>query len=502
MCSHELLVLQGEQCEPCDSRESSKMNAAIDNDAVEVVDIVDDEEVGVSLGNAEQANEKGSEGVVPSIHGAPDRSAVGELGTQNEGNEQCVQGNDGGHGIQKPAVGMRFREWTQVECLFRAYAKQEGFGITRAQSAKKEKGGVSTKELRSYTFKCECSGKKDTRIRMNGRKLSSVHSLGKKGAKIVTRQSKKVGCPVVVYTTKSPDGDWVIRKAILEHSGHAPTPSMSKYVCKYRQDAITPAVSKKVVNDDSVGIRIPQILRSLAVDLGGVTQLPFNERDVRNLLAKLKKAREKEEGGDANAMVKYFRKMAEQNKNFYHAERYDAIDQLKDVMWVDGRSRAAYKEFSDVVCFDSTYITNKFRLPFAIFVGVNHHGQTILFGCALLAHETVETFEWLFRCWLEAMGGKAPDGLLTDQCPAIRKAVENTMPHSRHRWCLWHILKKFSLKLGSYSTYKTFKPELKGAIYDSYTPEEFVEKWSAVMNKYKLGNNEWLSSKLSQKLSL
>ncbi|XP_022853627.1 protein FAR1-RELATED SEQUENCE 5-like [Olea europaea var. sylvestris] len=40
----------------------------------------------------------------------------------------------------------------------------------------------------------------------------------------------------------------------------------------------------------------------------------------------------------------------------------------------DNRCRQAYKEFGDVVTFDTTYLTNKYDMPFAPFVGVNHHG--------------------------------------------------------------------------------------------------------------------------------
>ena len=52
--------------------------------------------------------------------------------------------------------------------------------------------------------------------------------------------------------------------------------------------------------------------------------------------------------------------------------------------WVDARSRAAYEKFDNVVMFDTTYRTNKYVLLFAPFFGVNHHYQTIQFGCALL----------------------------------------------------------------------------------------------------------------------
>ena len=58
--------------------------------------------------------------------------------------------------------------------------------------------------------------------------------------------------------------------------------------------------------------------------------------------------------------------------------------------------------FGDVVCFDTTYKKEKRKKeeegrPFALFVGVNHHKQTIIFGAALLYDEISETFMWLFN---------------------------------------------------------------------------------------------------------
>lgn len=47
-------------------------------------------------------------------------------------------------------------------------------------------------------------------------------------------------------------------------------------------------------------------------------------------------------------------------------------------------------------------------MPFAPFTGLNHHHQSILFGCALLQDETEKSFTWLFETWLMAMGGKSP----------------------------------------------------------------------------------------------
>lgn len=33
-------------------------------------------------------------------------------------------------------------------------------------------------------------------------------------------------------------------------------------------------------------------------------------------------------------------------------------------------------------------------MPLVLFVGVNHHGQTIIFACALLGRESIEDYKW------------------------------------------------------------------------------------------------------------
>ncbi|KAL2905592.1 Protein FAR1-RELATED SEQUENCE 5 [Bienertia sinuspersici] len=123
---------------------------------------------------------------------------------------------------------------------------------------------------------------------------------------------------------------------------------------------------------------------------------------------------------------------------------------------------------------------------------VNHHGQTILLGCALISHETTETFEWVFRTWVHSIRGIAPEGILNDQEAAMRNEIRSTMPETRYRWCRWHITEKFSLKLGKCKGYNEFKDELLNAIYDSLSVPEFENIWMAVINKHRLEDNVWL----------
>jgi len=97
--------------------------------------------------------------------------------------------------------------------------------------------------------------------------------------------------------------------------------------------------------------------------------------------------------------------MQEVNPRFFYAIDLDDEDRVRNVFWVDAKGRDDYQEFGDVISFDTTYITNKYKMPFAPFIGVNNHFQSRLLGCALLVDETSDTFKWLMKTWLKAMGG-------------------------------------------------------------------------------------------------
>ena len=75
----------------------------------------------------------------------------------------------------------------------------------------------------------------------------------------------------------------------------------------------------------------------------------------------------------------------------------DDDNRLQNVFWADARSRSLYEYFRDIITFDTTYLTNRYDMPFAPFVEVNHHGQSILFGAGLLSNEDTYTFVWLFE---------------------------------------------------------------------------------------------------------
>uniref|UniRef100_A0A2N9GGS0 Protein FAR1-RELATED SEQUENCE n=1 Tax=Fagus sylvatica TaxID=28930 RepID=A0A2N9GGS0_FAGSY len=197
--------------------------------------------------------------------------------------------------------------------------------------------------------------------------------------------------------------------------------------------------------------------------------------------------------GDGQALHDYFVRMQAKNSNFYHALDLDDELRVRNVFWVDARSRAAYESFNDVITFDTTYLTNKYDMPFAPFIGINHHGESIILGCGLLSSEDTDSFVWVFRQWLQSMCDIAPKAIITDQCQAMRRAIEIVFPETVHRWCIWHITMKLPVKLAGLEAYQDIKHSLLKAVHDSMTVEEFEEKWNHTITLHHLEENEWLA---------
>lgn len=121
---------------------------------------------------------------------------------------------------------------------------------------------------------------------------------------------------------------------------------------------------------------------------------------------------------------------------------------VTNFFWPDGGSILDYSNFRDVVCFDTTYKTNKYGHPLGIFVGINHHRHICVFGAAMLYNETKESFEWLFSTFLKTMSSKAPTTIFTNQDKAMEYAIQSVFPSTNHRICIWHLCQNAPRKLG------------------------------------------------------
>ncbi|KAG2546450.1 hypothetical protein PVAP13_9KG034281 [Panicum virgatum] len=170
---------------------------------------------------------------------------------------------------------------------------------------------------------------------------------------------------------------------------------------------------------------------------------------------------------------------------------------------VDGAARRAYIElYNDLMSFDATYMTNMYDMPFAPFIGINKHGQSFMLRCGFIRDEKnpsylsgapnhgTRHYLWLFETFLEAMQGKAPVSIITDQDGAMRCAIAQTFPNTNHRNCRWHIMDKFTGTIGPIlDKDEKLEDDFKECMNYTVSPDEFEAKWSAMISKYNLQEN-------------
>ncbi|XP_060667203.1 protein FAR-RED IMPAIRED RESPONSE 1-like [Ziziphus jujuba] len=180
-------------------------------------------------------------------------------------------------------------------------------------------------------------------------------------------------------------------------------------------------------------------------------------------------------GQDAELLKEYFLTKQERDPSFmFEIDTDDECIKLKRYFWSDSVCRRAYGCFGDVVVFDTTYNTNQYGMIFAPLVGVNNHGQTVIFACAFLSDERTEFFVWLFELLKKSMPANTPKMIITDQDPAMTKVVAQSLPNTSHKYWIF--------------------TRIKHCIWESECLKKFERKSASIIEKVNLHDNEWLKS--------
>ncbi|KAL4393674.1 protein FAR1-RELATED SEQUENCE 5-like [Arachis hypogaea] len=217
------------------------------------------------------------------------------------------------------------------------------------------------------------------------------------------------------------------------------------------------------------GIATLKIMAYMAGQSGGYGMLRFTKRDLYNYVHNQRIAQIND--GDAAATISYLEGKA--NADMMTAARYTktAEDKLGSLFWADGQMMADYRLFGDVLAFDATYRSNKYKKPLVVFSGSNHHRQTAIFGFALLEDEEVCTYQWVLLNILDVMDNKMPAVVVTDEDKAMQAAIMDVLPSARHRLCGWHLEKNCVLRVKEPEFRKVFKK----AVYANFDVVEFEE---------------------------
>ncbi|XP_073272824.1 protein FAR1-RELATED SEQUENCE 3 isoform X2 [Primulina huaijiensis] len=402
----------------------------------------------------------------------------------DDGSNEGGENNAYGHSLvqdevgvaPEPHVGMEFYSENEARIFYEEYARHLGFR-THVIHANRSKG-----DGRSTSLEFLCS--RDQLIQFR------------------KRASEK--CEAMLRIEERGQDKWVVTKFVKGHS-HSVT---GNKVHSFRPQKHFNATAKDVVETDQSGDVIPSGMTHVSVDgnhvppemnRGGKNMPPESNHTNKNFGLSVCAARHPSQrrslGKDSQNLLDYFKKMQAENPGFYYAIQLDEENRVANVFWADARSRTAYSHFGDAVVVDTICIINQYKVPIASFTGVNHHGHTILFGCALLFDESEAAFVWLFKTFLAAMNERAPVSVTTAKGRIIQAAVARVFPEARHCVNRWHVLREGRDKMAHVCVaHPNFQVDLYDCLNLTETIEEFESTWASILDKYYLKRNDWLQS--------
>ncbi|VFQ89953.1 unnamed protein product [Cuscuta campestris] len=188
----------------------------------------------------------------------------------------------------------------------------------------------------------------------------------------------------------------------------------------------------------------------------GATAIDFKnfKRDLKAYIA----------GADAQMLIDKLFKKKQTCSAFHFDYDVDESDQLTRVFWCDPIAKKNYAMFGDLISFDATFNTNRYKMVFTPFTGVDNHRRCVTFAAGLLRREDVPSYRWLFNRFLDA---------------SMAIANPEVFPNTVHRLCMWHITNKITSKVDNeLAKDQDFLTRLNSVIWSHYLePEDWEKQW-------------------------
>ncbi|KAL0390031.1 UNVERIFIED_CONTAM: protein FAR1-RELATED SEQUENCE 5 [Sesamum calycinum] len=375
----------------------------------------------------------------------------------------------------EPYEGMEFESEEAAKAFYNSYARRVGFSTRVSSSRRSRKDGA----IIQRSFVCAKEG-----FRNLNEKRTKDREI--KRPRTVTR----VGCKASLSVKIQDSGKWVVSGFVKEHNHELVPPDQVHCLRSHRQ--ISGPAKTLIDTLQAAGMGPRRIMSVLIKEYGGISKVGFTEVDCRNYM---RNNRQRSMEGDIQLLLDYLKQKQAENPSFFYAVQGDEDQYTGNVFWADPKARTDYSYFGDTVTFDTTYRSNRYRLPFVPFTGLNHHGQPVLFGCAFLINESEASFVWLFKTWLAAMSGRSPVSITTEHDTVIRSAIMQVFPNTRHRFCKWHIFKQCQEKLSHVLLkHPHFEAAFHKCVNLSESTEEFESCWHSLAEKYDLRDHKWLQA--------
>ncbi|KJK84928.1 hypothetical protein H633G_11250 [Metarhizium anisopliae BRIP 53284] len=305
--------------------------------------------------------------------------------------------------------------------LVNKFAKENGFGIVR-RNAYSYKG----RRVR-YSFQCDRFGQPGA----------------PKGAGIRKRKSRKCGCQWMVIAEAVKEGRWLLRHhENPEHSQHNHDRSITSSAHPSHRRLTTPVRATIESTSRRVGIRARDVR---AVVEQQHPDTVFTQRDIYNARAVIN--REKLGGyTPTGSLIKLFDEL-----KIPYLVKWDADqpNRLLGLVWTFPYCLQTWKRFPEVISFDNTYNTNRFKLPLFQATGQTCLGTVFNAAFGLIDNERREGFQFLaesIRQLMEQHSIRQPDVIITDYDNSMKAALNHQFSNVQQQLCIHHIISNVLLK--------------------------------------------------------
>ncbi|CAM0943981.1 unnamed protein product [Alopecurus aequalis] len=335
-----------------------------------------------------------------------------------------------------PAVGTTFDSLEEAYKFYNLYSWETGFGIKYAKSRLNVHRVKCMQEI-----VCGCAGNLDKE----------------------NNRSARCGCTAMIRLLRTEYHGWHITEHRSTHNhrlsrtcGEKLHWQSHRHIDKYTRDLV------KHLRENNVSLsKVYNIIGSF---FGSMENVPFTKSLLKHLCSRLNM---EQADNDAKKTTDIFAEMKANDPDFNYTVQVEDESRVK------------------------TLITNLYDMPFGLFVGVNNHFQSIIFGGVMMRDERKESFDWVFKEFVRMVGGKPPKTILTDQARAME---QDAPPNTVHRWCKWHVLRKAKESLGAvYGKRSDFKYEFHKLVHHMIMPEEFEDGWMQMLANYSLQKHLFLT---------
>ncbi|XP_076920365.1 protein FAR1-RELATED SEQUENCE 5-like [Bidens hawaiensis] len=301
----------------------------------------------------------------------------------------------------RPVKGMMFSSIDQAFDFYCEYAKKAGFGARKGGSY--VYGGV----LNTKYFTCCKEGYKPAKMCDS---KGDCNESSKPYYKRRKRPTIRCGCRAHIQL-KSVDGGFFEVDDFVEGHNHRMVADSDMQFVRYARK-LTHVQEEAIYELSNMNLGLVKAFNLMRTQYGGFEKVGATKDDCKN-----------------------FRQVNDDRE-------------LIHIYWADETSKSNYLAFGDIISFDATFKTNKYKMVFVPFTEIDNHCHSVTVCAGLLAYETIESYTWLLQMLLKSFG-QAPKVVVTDQDPAMKQAIAAVFPNTRHMLCMWYIMKKVADKVGA-----------------------------------------------------